>query len=76
MTEPVIKGRHDNRRAVISPVTVAMGCGRATAGRLRLRKCHEFETDLGASVMRQLRKPRSDKINMSREVRPYIGCRL
>jgi hypothetical protein len=64
MTEPVIKGRHGNRRAVISPVTVAMGCG----GRLWLRKCHEFETDLDASVMRQLRNPRSDKINMSRHM--------
>jgi hypothetical protein len=41
------------------------------AREIALRKCHEFETDLGARVVRQLRKPRSGKINMSREVRPY-----
>jgi Homeodomain-like domain len=36
-----------------------------------MRKCHEFETDLGAIAVRQTRNRRSDKINMSREVRPY-----
>jgi hypothetical protein len=41
------------------------------AREIALRKCHEFETDLGARVVRQLRKPSSGKINMSREVRPY-----
>jgi hypothetical protein len=40
-------------------------------GRPRLRKCHGFETDLGAIVVRQLRKPRSNKINMSSDLRPY-----
>jgi hypothetical protein len=69
MTEPVIKGRHDNRRAVISPVTVAMGCG----GRLWLRKCHEFETDLDASVMRQLRNPRSRTPDIGRSFMQDLG---
>ena len=38
---------------------------------IRAKKCHEFETDLGDIAVRQPRKPRSNKINMSREVRPY-----
>lgn len=44
-------------------------------GRPRLRKCHGFETDLGAIVVRQLRKPRSNKINMSSDLRPYTAIR-
>jgi len=39
--------------------------------RLQPKKCHEFETDLGDIVVRQLRKPRSYKIDASRAVRPY-----
>ena len=35
----------------------------------RLRKCHEFETDLDDIAVRQPRTRRSRKINMSREVR-------
>ena len=35
-----------------------------------LRKRHESETDHGGNVVRQLRKPRSRKINISPDVRP------
>ena len=47
-----------------------------TAARWQLqpRKCHEFETDHGDIVVRQPRKPRSHKINMSRTARSYISC--
>jgi hypothetical protein len=36
-----------------------------------MRKCHEFETDLGAADVRQPRNRRSIKINMSLKMRPY-----
>ena len=36
-----------------------------------VKKCHEFETDLGDIAVRQPRIRRSNKINMPREVRPY-----
>lgn len=43
------------------------------------RKRHEFDSDLGEIAVRQSGSRRSDKINMSRGVRPYIqrlpGCR-
>ena len=42
--------------------------------RLRPRKCHEFETDLGEIAVRQPRIRRSRKINMSRAVRPYTAA--
>src|SRR5262245_46203041 len=41
--------------------------------RLTLRKCHESETDLGVTAVRQPGKPRSHMIDMSRAVRPYKG---
>jgi hypothetical protein len=40
------------------------------AGPATLRKCHEFETDRGDIAVRQPRKPRSRKINMSPDLRP------
>lgn len=40
---------------------------------IALRKCREFETDHGDIAVRQLRKPRSSKINMSSDLRPYMG---
>jgi hypothetical protein len=43
----------------------------AAAKRLRLRKCHDFETDLGDIAVRQPITRRSNKINMSCGVRPY-----
>ena len=39
-----------------------------------LRKCHEFETDLGAVAVRQRGIRRSRKIKMSRETRSYKCC--
>ena len=40
----------------------------------RLRKCHEFETDLGDIAVRQPRNRRSQKINMSHKLRPYTAA--
>jgi hypothetical protein len=47
----------------------------ALTPRLTLKKCHEFETDHGDNAVRQLRKPRSRKINMSSGLRPYTPPR-
>lgn len=43
---------------------------------LSSRKCHEPEIDLGAAAMRQLRKPWSGKIDMSRELGPAAAVCL
>jgi hypothetical protein len=48
-------------------------------GRTQQRKCHGIETDLCDIVVRQVRNPRSSKINMSRGMRPYtthVGSHL
>jgi hypothetical protein len=67
-TEP---GGENSTEAILRRPT--SGVPRGPAGRLRLRKCHGFEIDLGAIAVRQLRIRRSHKINMSREVRPYTS---
>lgn len=48
----------------------------SATGGPRLRKCHEFETDLGVVAVRQPRTHRSHKINMSRGLRPYTLSKL
>jgi hypothetical protein len=46
--------------------------------RLPPRKCNEFETHHGDIVVRQARRPRSRKTEVSRALRPYtvIGSQL
>jgi hypothetical protein len=55
--------------------TLRLPSGRGGAlGQRQLRKCHQFETDLGDIAVRQLRKPSSRKINTPSDLRPYRGC--
>jgi hypothetical protein len=51
----------------------APACREILPKRLKLRKCHEFETDLSDIAVRQTGKPRQREVDMSRAVRPYIS---
>src|SRR5262245_37360269 len=68
---PQLGARTANARCDRAPTAAAARRTPALPTRLTLRKCHEFETDLGVVAVRQRGKPWSHMIDMSCAVRSY-----